>query len=276
MTPRALRRATATLVLAMTLPGCGLLHLNLSRHVAATTPGAGDMAAAQRALRHRQWPEAVDRAERAVAADSSDGARRALLGTAYLRAGRFASAAQAFDDALALRQADGATALHLALALIASGRHEAAQAALTRYAGLIPAADRGLALALSGEAGQGVEVLMAAMRVPGADARTRQNLALALALAGEWSDAHFIVGLDLQPAQARQRILEWMQFAHPRGTADQVAALMKITPAIDQGQPPALALHRPERPQVADASLDRYMPGPADEAVVTAALASPR
>lgn len=238
-----LSRLATIAVAAMSLAGCSVWHFDFGRTHVVADAGAADVAAAERALRHRRWPEAVTRAEQAVARDGSDGARRALLGTAYLRAGRFRSAAQAFDDALALRQADGTTALHLVLAQIASGQHDAAQATLSRYAALIPAADHGLALALAGAPGPGVEVLMAAMRVPGADARTRQNLALALALAGEWPDAFFLVGLDLPPAKARERILDWMRFARPHGAADQVAALLKITPAVDAGQPEALALH---------------------------------
>lgn len=243
MKPRLFRLATIAAA-ALSLAGCSVWHFDFGRAHGIADAGAADVAAAERALRHRRWPDAVARAEQAVTRDGSDGARRALLGTAYLRAGRFRSAAQAFDDALALRQADGTTALHLVLAQIASGRRDAAQATLSRYAALIPAADRGLALAFAGEPGQGVEVLMAAMRVPGADARTRQNLALALALAGEWPDAFFLVGLDLPAAQARERILGWMRFARPQGAADQVAALLKITPAVDPGQPEALALHR--------------------------------
>ncbi|MEH3123939.1 MAG: hypothetical protein PGN16_18550 [Sphingomonas phyllosphaerae] len=237
---RGMFRTGAVLLLALALAGCSLWHFDFGHKRVAQD----DVAAAQRALKQRRWPVAIAHAEQAVAQDGSDGDRRALLGTAYLRAGRFRSAAQAFDDTLALRQADGATALHLALAQIASGQHEAARATLSRYAALIPAADQGLALALAGQPGQGVEVLMAAMRVPGADARTRQNLALALALAGEWPDALFLVGLDLPPAQARQRILDWMRFARPHGPAEQVAVLMKITPALDPGQPEALALQR--------------------------------
>ena len=272
---RSILRTGTIVLLAIAAPGCAVLPFHLGRQHVAAVPGTEDIAAAQRALRQRRWPVAVARAEQAVRLDPDDGARRTLLGTAYLRAGRFHAAAQTFEEALALRQADRPTALHLVLALIASGQHEEAQAALSRHAALLPAADRGLALALAGQPAQGVEVLMAAMRVPGADARTRQNLALALALAGEWPDAYFLVGLDLPPAQARQRILDWMRFARPAGSADQVAALLKIAPAAaaDPGRPEALALHRPATPPAVAVSVDRYMPGPPDEAVVTAALA---
>lgn len=236
------RAGAALLLMTIMLPGCVVFRHDPARHPVATAPGTAEVAAARRALEHRRWGVAVARAEQAVVLDGADGDRRALLGTAYFRAGRFASAARAFADALALREADAATALHLSLALIASGQQEAARGVLTRHAALLPAADRGLALALAGAPREGVEVLMAAMRVPGADARTRQNLALALALAGEWPDAYFLVGLDLPPAQARQRILDWMRFAHPADAATQVATLMRITPAPDPGVPAALTL----------------------------------
>lgn len=261
-------RIAAALSLAVASSGCALLPFHVTRQHAAVDAGAQDMAAARRALRQRRWPVAIARAEHAVLLDGADGERRALLGTAYLRAGRFNSAAQAFADALALRQADAATVLHLTLAQIAGGHHDAALATLSNHAALLPAADHGLALALAGQPVTAVEVLMAAMRVPGADARTRQNLALALALAGEWPDAYFLVGLDLQPAQARQRILDWMRFARPTGPADQVAALLKVTPApADPGLPVALAL-RDAAPAAAQASS-----APADDAAVTAMLA---
>ncbi|VXC52329.1 tetratricopeptide repeat protein [Sphingomonas sp. 8AM] len=249
-----LSRLATIVAAALSLAGCSVWHFDFGRAPVVADAGAADEVAAERALRQRRWPVAVARAEQAVMHDGSDGDRRVLLGTAYLRAGRFRSAAQAFDDALALRQADGATALHLVLAQIASGQHDAAQATLSRYAALIPAADRGLALALAGQPGQGVEVLMAAMRVPGADARTRQNLALALALAGEWPDAFFLVGLDLPPAQARERMLGWMRFARPQAAAEQVAALLRIIPANDPGQPEALALRRADPTTVAVAA----------------------
>ncbi|KTT73633.1 SPOR domain-containing protein [Sphingomonas endophytica] len=223
----------ATLLLAITpLAGCVTSQPGLSR-------------AAQQAA------QAIPAAERAVMLDGRDADRRALLATAYLRAGRFRSAARAFEDVLTLRAPDARTALNLALTQIAADERAQALETLDRHAALIPLADRGLALALAGQPRQGVVALMAAMRLPGADAHTRQNLALALALCGEWSDAHMLVALDLDPLAARRRILEWMRFAQPQGAADQVASLLKITPAVDDPGPPvALALRRPiEKPE---------------------------
>ena len=261
---------------ALLLTGCTALGGRAPRggeDVAARQVEA-QATAARRALADRHWTRAVAHAESAVDQRRNDPALRALLGTAYLRAGRFVSAEQAFGDALALHDGDGRSALHLALSQIAQGKGDAAVAVLERHAGAIPVADRGLALALAGRAQAGVEVLMAAMRVPGADARTRQNLALALALAGDWRDAHMIVGLDLDPAATNRRMLQWMQFAQPRNPADQVAALLHIVPAVDPGQPVALALTiAPAASSVADA-VDRYMPGPPVEQAAIAAIAA--
>ncbi|MDG6746134.1 tetratricopeptide repeat protein, partial [Staphylococcus aureus] len=104
-------------------------------------------------------------------------------------AGRFASARQAFAETLELDPTDGRAALNLSLALIAGGDGEAARAVLGRHADHIPATDLGLAMALAGGTGEGVKILSAAAREPEASPKTRQNLALALALAGQWDMA---------------------------------------------------------------------------------------
>ncbi len=52
-----------------------------------------------------------------------------------------------------------------------------------------------------------------------------------------------MAGLDLAPADADQRIMQWAAFAKPNHAADQVAALLGVTPVADPGQPVALALN---------------------------------
>ena len=64
---------------------------------------------------------------------------------------------------------------------------------------------------------------------PEATPKTRQNLALALALAGRWQEARTLVGLDLAPVEADKRIVEWMvkKFKDANGVdlaADKIAA----------------------------------------------------
>ncbi|KQN37692.1 hypothetical protein ASG37_11770 [Sphingomonas sp. Leaf407] len=199
--------------------------------------------------------QAVGFAEQAVALAPRDASYRALLGRAYLQAGRFASATQAFSDVLALDPADGRAALNLALAQTATGDWVGARGTLTAHAERIAPADRGLALALAGDPAGGIALLAQAARDPAATATVRQNLALALALDGRWIEARSVASVDMAPALVDQRLVEWAAFARPGNAAQQVAALLKVTTAEDRGQPVQLALVAPADP-VAVAAAD--------------------
>ena len=181
-----------------------------------------------------------------MALSPRDAAYRTLLGRAYLSAGRFASATQAFTDVLTLNPADARAALNLALAQTATGEWVAARETLSAHAARISPADRGLALALAGDPAGGIALLSEAARDPAATATVRQNLALALALDGRWVDARTVASVDMAPAQVDQRLLDWAAFARPEHAAQQVAALLGVTPApADRGQPMQLALAEP-------------------------------
>src|SRR3546814_8942484 len=65
------------------------------------------------------------------------------------------------------------------------------------YREVVPASDAGLALALSGDSESAIYILAGAARQKGADARTRQNLALAFALSGRWAQARIVASQDL-------------------------------------------------------------------------------
>lgn len=210
---------------------------------------AGDRAPADakqvsRALAQRS-PAAVGLAESAVAAQPARADLRALLGRSYLQAGRFQSARDAFADAVKLDANDGRSALNLALAQIATGDWGSARATLATYRGAIPASDLGLATALAGDPASGVGILMQAAREPGADAKVRQNLGLALALAGQWQLARTVAATDLSPADVDRRMQDWATFAQPTSASDQVASLLGVRPQVDAGQPVALALAAP-------------------------------
>ena len=180
---------------------------------------------------------------------------RQLLGQSYLEAGRFASAGQAFSDTLTLEPANAHAALQLALAQTAQGDWVGARRTLAAHAQEIPASDLGLATALAGDPKTAIQILMPAARAPTADAKTRQNLALAFALAGDWRDARVIVVMDLSPAQVDERLGRWAAFVRPQAVSDQVAALLGVTPVRDAGQPIALALNAaPANVAVADAA----------------------
>ncbi len=200
---------------------------------------------ASKALAKRRSDEAVTFAEQAVSLAPRDPGFRTLLGKAYLQAGRFASATQAFSDVLALNPADGRAALNLALAQTATGEWVAARETLTAHAARIANADRGLALALAGDPAGGIALLSEAARDPAATATMRQNLALALALDGRWVEARTVASVDMSPEQVDARLVEWAGFARPQSAAQQVAALLGVTPAVDRGQPTQLALSAP-------------------------------
>jgi Flp pilus assembly protein TadD len=195
------------------------------------------------ALTKRKPMLAVQFAEQAVVLESQNASYRALLGRAYLAAGRFASATQAFTDVLALDPADGRAALNLALAQTATGEWVAARQTLEAHAARIAPGDRGLALALAGDPASGMALLAEAARDPAATATVRQNLALVLALNGRWVEARAVASVDMSPALVDQRLVEWAAFARPDHAAQQVASLLGVTPAEDRGQPVQLALN---------------------------------
>lgn len=231
---------------------------------------------ARKALAKRRAPEAVQHAEAAVANDPTNGRYRALLGQAYLLAGRFASAGQALTDALTLNPEDGRVALNLALARIAQGDWAGARQTLQTHADQIPASDRGLGFALAGDPVTAIEILTPAVRDPGATAKTRQNLALSLALAGRWREASEIAAMDVAPDQLQARLLEWASFSRPTSAYDQVASLLGVRPVQDVGQPIALALSHQAGVAVAAATppsavpVDAYMPGAGADGVAAA------
>ena len=199
---------------------------------------------AQAAMQQGDYASAVDFAERGVAANMNDASFRSLLGNAYFAAGRFASAEAAYKDSLTLAPQQPQLVLRLALVSIAQGKTGEAMMQLEAARNFLDPADYGLALALAGRPANAVAILEEAARVPGADPRVRQNLALAFALQGDWTAARTIAAQDVPADQLDTRIQQWMAFATPARASDQVAALTGVTPAIaDPGQPVRLALN---------------------------------
>lgn len=199
-------------------------------------------AIARNALAAKKGELAVKHAEKAVAAMPQDASYRMLLGEAYLSAGRFVSAETAFNDVLSLDAENGRAALKLALAMSAMGKQTEALGVLDAHRETMNAGDYGLALVLAGNAGAAIQTLNAAARGPDANAKVRQNLAFAYAMAGNWTQARAIASQDLQGEQVNQRIAQWAMLSRPQTTADQVAGILGVTPVADAGQPVALAL----------------------------------
>lgn len=241
--PSQFRSAISTLAIVAALSGCAVGQQG--RQSFASKAGQSNVGLALRAqssLESGQFAVAVDLAEQAVQNSPDDAQLRALLANCYFGAGRFASAEQAYRDSLSLNPAQPKLVLKLALVEIAQGRGADALAALDAARDALDPADYGLAIALAGNPAEAVDVLNRVARMPGADARARQNLALAYGLSGDWTMAKTVAAQDLPPEQLDSRIQQWMAVATPARPSDQVAMLTGVHPSADPGQPQALAL----------------------------------
>lgn len=199
------------------------------------------------ALNSNNAPAAIGFAERAVAQTPTDAGFRALLGNSYFAGGRFRSAEAAYRDSLTLVPEQPQVVLKLALVEIALGNNREAISVLNAGRSYLDASDYGLALALAGRPSEAIAILDPAARQKDADSVVRQNLALAHALAGEWTEARTIAAQDVPANQLDARIQQWMRLAKPQHASDQVAALVGVTPAaVDAGQPVQLALNKAE------------------------------
>ena len=292
-TRAAITLGLSAIALAGTLAGVatqvsGMAFASARDESRAERQAASEAGKAQKALAKGQISVAVMHAEAAVGLRPQVASFRVLLGTSYLKAGRFDSARQSYADAIALEPGNGKAALNLALTQIATGDWGSARKTLDAHTDSISASDRGLAMALAGDPTGAVELLSAAVRSPDADAKTRQNLALSLALAGRWQEAKTMVAVDVSPEEVDQRIMQWAAFARPKSAYDQVASLLGVTPVLDSGQPVALALNgngpamaaqavEPVPPSASEnaavATLDAAAPAPAAEASVAVAAA---
>lgn len=252
------------LVLSGAVVGAGLPGM-IATAASSENPkkAATEAQAARKAIARRNAQSAIPRAEAAVANAPQNAEYRALLGQAYLLAGRFASARTALGEALSLDPSNGGVALNYALAQIAQGDWAGARSTLDAHQATIQIGDRGLAYALAGDPVKAVEILVPAVRAADATAKTRQNYALALALAGRWQDAKNVAAMDVPGDQLDARIMQWASFSRPTNAYDQVAALLGVRAVEDPGQPTQLALARQPVTAVAKAPdpVDQYMPG---------------
>ena len=221
--------AAATLALA----GCA---------TASAPPAEMSFAKAQAALDGGQVDSAIQHAEAAVLADPRNAGYRAMLGAAYLEAGRFESAATAFGESLELGNSDPRTVLSYALAKVATGDNQGALGQLYAHQDQISPADLGLALSLAGQPDRGVQYLINAVRQGENTAKSRQNLAYSYALAGNWRAARVMAAEDVPADQLETRLAEWAATARPEDYQIRVANLLGVRPSGDNGQPQHLAL----------------------------------
>ncbi|MCE7798484.1 SPOR domain-containing protein [Sphingobium sufflavum] len=247
MTSRTITRlAGASLIVTTSMVGCSGAQMN--QRPALTTNNAATIATGiEKALAGRDFARALLDAERLVEVQPRDAASRTLLGRAYLANGRYASARTALEDAVTLGANDPRTIISLSLVRTAMGNPDSARALLSAHIGDLPASDYGLAMAMSGDVQEGLRALLEAVRVPEADAQTRQNLAYALALSGQWGQARLVAGQDLSGSQLQQRLAQWAQTAQGEAYPQRVAAFLGVQPrGDDSGLPERLALSASE------------------------------
>ena len=272
----ALKFAVSALAIGTTMVACGPAGSRIASASAKAPKSEQDAASlyarAQDAVQKGEHAKGLGFAERAVELSPRDVGYRMILADLYLKNGRFQSAEATFADVQQLDPGNARASFSIALARIALGRPAGAIAELDRLAETASPADIGLAYALAGEPGRAIELLEPAARAPGASGRTRQNLALSYALAGDWSKARIIAAQDLSPADLSARLEQWAALAQPGGGATQVAALLGVTPAEDSGQPVRLAL-APAAPSGTAFAAAEPLPEPAPETVTSTAPA---
>jgi Flp pilus assembly protein TadD/cell division septation protein DedD len=243
---RFVKLAFSGLALGMSLTGGHAVNGTPSNSTAESKQlqiAATAAAQATSALAAQNYRSAVRNAETAVEYAPRNADYRMLLGQAYMSAGRFASAETSFSDALTLSPDNGRGGLNLVLTQVAQGKRDTAMSTLADYRDKIAASDYGLAVALAGDPDTAIVTLESAIRAGGSDAKTRQNLALAYAMAGKWSNARIMASQDLSNTDVDVRIGQWATFVRPSSSYDQVASLLGVKPVQDGGQPTRLALN---------------------------------
>ncbi len=239
----------------------------------AAPPATLSASKAEQALASGKHSAAIEHAEAAVLAEPHNAAYRAILASAYLDAGRFASAEVTYKDAMQLGESSARSALSLALVLSAQGKYSEAAQLLNQWEGEIAAADLGLALALAAQPERGIHLMSNAIRSGENTAKMRQNLAYSYALAGRWREARLMAEQDVPADQVGMRMEEWARMAAPEAWQLRVASLLDVPAHVaDGGQPVQLALgHTPSIEQLAAEATALAV----EEAPMIAPLAAP-
>ncbi|WP_379552154.1 SPOR domain-containing protein [Qipengyuania sp. DGS5-3] len=240
---RIIGLAVTTALASATLAGC----------TGKAAPQASySSAQAEMAMAKGKTSKAVSHAEAAVLAAPRVAENRAVLGSTYMEAGRFASAATTYGEALELGDTSSRTIVSYALAQLASGDQRGALSTLDTYEAQLDPADFGLAVAMAGRPQQGVHVLGNALRSGQNTAKVRQNLAYAFALKGDWRSARLMVAQDLPADKVGDRLGQWATTSAPGLHHARVASLLGVPMVADSGQPIALALsNHPSVPMLA-------------------------
>lgn len=266
-----LRLAASTMIIGLTMVSCGPSGDGY-RLMASHKPAKAERKAnvifrqAEAAVVKQDFAGALTLAEQAVELSPRDVGYRMLLADLYLKQGRFTSAETSFQDVLSLNPGNVRASLNLAMVRTALGKTGEALASLEAVASTAAPGDLGLAYALAGQPARAIEMLEPAARAEGANARVRQNLALAYALAGDWKKAQTTAAQDLSPAAVGARMQHWASFAQPEAAQTRIASLLGVTQVEDAGQPVRLALAPEAAPAQAFVAAEP-VPAPAAEVV---------
>jgi Flp pilus assembly protein TadD len=255
---KAILEPVSTVIAAVLIAGCAT--------AAAASIRASEPVATTKA--ERVANKSIASAEKQAAKQPQAAAVRANLAHAYLTAGRFESASTTFEDARYLGDTSARTVLGLALSYIGAGNGAEAVATLDGARDLIPVSDYGLALALAGETGRGVEVLADALRGGENTVKLRQNLAYAYALDGRWREARLMASQDVPADRLDARISDWARQGKPEDFRVRVASILGAPLRADQGRPAHLALVRDPSTEIATLpvpSLAASRPVPGDD-----------
>lgn len=201
-----------------------------------------DVRQAQLLLRGGKSGEAIKFAEAAVMAAPHHGENRLILAQSYMMDGRFSAAASAYEDAMKLTEFQSDNIISYALAKVAEGDRAGAVEWLAGHRARLTPSDLGLALALAGDHDGALFVLGEAARRSDANAQTRQNLSLALALVGRWAQASLVSSQDLPANRVKKRMLEFSALASAPDKATQIASVMGIRRSGNAAMPARLAL----------------------------------
>ena len=261
--------------LAVTSAMAGVLLTGCTTN--AAPPATLSAAKAEQALASGKHEKAIEHAEAAVLAAPHNAEYRSVLASAYLDAGRFASAETTFKDAMQLGDESARNALSLALAQAAQGKYQQAQSVLNQWEGSIATADLGLALALAGQPERGIHLMGNAIRNGENTAKMRQNLAYSYALAGRWREARLMAAQDVPANMIDDRIEQWARMASPQAWQVRVAALLDVPAGTaDAGQPIQLALgNNPSIEQLAAEAVAASAPAAATSELPALATAQP-
>jgi Flp pilus assembly protein TadD len=151
-----------------------------------------------------------------LAKRSSDNAARRGLGAALIAVGQPALAEQQIDAALRADPADYRALNLLGVSLDMQGRHAEAQANYRRGIELAPdyvslRSNYGLSVAITGPPQEAIAQLAPIAGLAHADARTRQNLAFAYAMAGDLENALQLCRRDLDERAAQRQLAYYAQ-----------------------------------------------------------------